>query len=287
MHLSVIIPCLNASETIGEQLRALANQSWSEPWEVIVSDNGSTDESAVIVDGFKKRLPNLRIVDSSDRKGAAHARNVGARAANGEALLFCDADDVVGDGWLSAIGKALLKHDFVASRWDMETLNTTFAQICRMNPQESSLNEYTYPPYLKHSGASGLGIKRSIHETIGGFDESLLCLEDTDYCWRVQLAGTKLHFVPDAVVNIRCPNSYWGLFKQALNWADYNVLLYKKYRPLGMPKLSPRQGFMEWKRALRNILKIRNRKAFARCLWQLAWRIGRLRGSVRYRVFAL
>ncbi|MBF2059991.1 glycosyltransferase family 2 protein, partial [Fischerella thermalis] len=43
MKVSVIIPCLNAAETIGVQLEALANQQWSQPWEVIIADNGSTD----------------------------------------------------------------------------------------------------------------------------------------------------------------------------------------------------------------------------------------------------
>ena len=54
-----------------------------EPWEVIVSDNGSTDETRRIVERFHGRLPGLRIV------------------AKGEALLFCDADDEVGPGWLA------------------------------------------------------------------------------------------------------------------------------------------------------------------------------------------
>ena len=67
MELSVIIPCLNAEATIATQLEALANQHWSKPWEVVVSDNGSTDNSLEIVKSYKDRLPNLRIVDASAR----------------------------------------------------------------------------------------------------------------------------------------------------------------------------------------------------------------------------
>ena len=55
MELSVIIPCFNAEVTIVVQLEALANQRWSKPWEVIVSDNGSTDNSMEIVKSFMKR----------------------------------------------------------------------------------------------------------------------------------------------------------------------------------------------------------------------------------------
>ncbi|HET9225168.1 MAG TPA: glycosyltransferase, partial [Thermoanaerobaculia bacterium] len=43
--LSVVIPCLNAEATLGDQLEALAGQGWSGEWEVIVADNGSTDGS--------------------------------------------------------------------------------------------------------------------------------------------------------------------------------------------------------------------------------------------------
>lgn len=49
-RLSVIIPCLNAADTIGKQLEALARQEWSEPWEVVILDNGSTDETLAVAE---------------------------------------------------------------------------------------------------------------------------------------------------------------------------------------------------------------------------------------------
>jgi len=52
MKLSVIIPCYNEADTIATQLEVLAKQYWSEPWEVIVSDNGSTDDSLAIVEKY-------------------------------------------------------------------------------------------------------------------------------------------------------------------------------------------------------------------------------------------
>ena len=201
MKLSVIIPCLNSAKTIGTQLSALANQHWPEPWEVIVADNGSSDGMQEIVEQYKDRLTVLRIVDASDRRGAAHARNVGTRHATGDALLFCDADDEVAPGWLSAMGSALKKHDFIASRLEAEKLSEPWALAAGRCPQQTGLQEYKYPPYLPHAGASGLDVKRRVYETVGGFDESWGQLEDTNLCWEVQLAGTELHFVPDALVH--------------------------------------------------------------------------------------
>ncbi|MBE9479401.1 MAG: glycosyltransferase family 2 protein, partial [Chloroflexi bacterium] len=242
MKLSVIIPCFNAEDTIAVQLEALVRQRWGDPWEVIVSDNGSTDGTLAIVEQYTERLPHFRIVDSSDRKGAAHARNVGALAATGKALAFCDADDEVAPGWLSAIGDALSEHDFVASRMDEKKLNRPLILKARGGIQQDGLQKYTYPPYLPHSGGCGLGVKKTLHERVGGFDETMRQLEDTDYCWRIQLSGTPLYYVQDALVHIRFPETLSGVYRQACVWAEYNVLIYNKYRPLGMPKLTVKTG---------------------------------------------
>ncbi len=293
VKLSVIIPCFNAADTITIQLEALAIQHWSESWEIIVSDNGSTDESVAIVEQYRKRLPNLRLVDSSKRKGSAHARNVGASAATGEALAFCDADDQVASGWVAAMGEALSKHDFVACRREYEKLNEPWTIKYRKLSQLDGLQEYTYPPYLPHASGSTLGVKRSIHKAVGGFDETMLRLPDTDYCWRIQLAGTKLHFVSDAVIHYRFRHTIEGIYHQARLWGKYNVLLYKKYRGLDMPKLSWKTSAITsvqvWLRLLRKLPKIvfGNKESRASWAWKLGWHVGRLQGCIKYRVFAL
>jgi len=157
MKLSVIIPCYNAADTIATQLEALSNQKWSEPWEVIVADNGSTDKSVEIIKKYKTYIPNLHIVDASFKRGQAYAKNIGAKSANGESFVFCDADDVVATGWLEAMGNALTKYDFVACRMDIEKLNPPWVLKSRGNSQASGIQQYKYPPYLPHAGGSTLG----------------------------------------------------------------------------------------------------------------------------------
>src|SRR5687767_8249669 len=105
--LTVILLTRNGATTIGDQLEALAGQTWSESWELVVVDNGSTDGTLQIVEGYRTRFPVLRIVDASEKPGAGHACNEGVRAARGAAFAFCHDDDVVGDGWLAAMGEAL------------------------------------------------------------------------------------------------------------------------------------------------------------------------------------
>jgi len=288
MKLSVIIPCFNAANTIAVQLEALANQHWSQPWEVIASDNGSTDNTVAIVEQYKERLPNLNIVDASDQQGAAHAKNIGVLAAAGDALAFCDADDEVAPGWVAAMGEALSKYDFVACRREYEKLNEPWTLKYRRLSQQDKVQEYTYPPYLPHASGSSLGVKRSLYEAVDGFDESIPILDDTDFCWKLQLAGTELHFVPDAVVHYRFRHKLRCIYRQARGYGRSNVLLYKKYRPLGMPKLSWKTGVKAWVKLLINLPKVLLAKEkWPNWIWRLNARIGRLQGCIKYRVLAL
>jgi glycosyltransferase involved in cell wall biosynthesis len=59
MKISVIIPCFNAAPVIAQQLEALTKQTVT-PYEVIVADNGSTDNSRAVVEQYRDRLPGLR-----------------------------------------------------------------------------------------------------------------------------------------------------------------------------------------------------------------------------------
>ena len=283
--LSVVIPCFNAGDAIGTQLEALAGQQWPAPWEVIVADNGSTDNSVEVVERYRTRLPNLRMVDASDRRGAAHARNVGVRAATGEAILFCDADDEVAPGWLAAMGRALTQHDCVACRLDIEKLNPPWVQETRPNVQRNGLTKLPFPPYCPIAGGNSLGIKRSLHEAIGGFDESQLSVEDPEYCVKVQQAGVTLHFVSEAVVHYRYRSTLAGLYRQARTWAQWNIWLFKKYRAGNNRELWRwRMHLGEWGRLLRRLPRIRSKGGFGRWLWQLGWQVGLLQGGLRYRV---
>lgn len=283
MKLSVIIPCYNAAGTIEIQLNALANQSWCEPWEVVVSNNRSTDDSMAIVEGFRDRLPNLRIVDASARQGQPYALNVGAAHAEGEALAFCDADDEIGPGWVAAMGEALSTYDFVACRTETEKLNPPWMHGALGNPQPEGLQKIWYPPYLPHAGGGTLGIKRSLHEAIGGFDETLPYLHDTDYCFRLQLAGVKLYFVKDAVLYLRFRTRPLAILHQARHYAEYNVKVYKKYRLLTGNEVSQpwKRYLSDWKHLLRQIIRVRCKKDFPGLMWNLGWQIGLLQGSIK------
>lgn len=288
MKLSVVMPVFEAAETIGVQLEALARQTTSAAWELIVVDNGSTDDSMRIVETYRDRIPHLRTLAATDRRGPAHARNAGVAVAHGTYLAFCDADDEVALDWVERIAAAVEAHGFVASRMDAERLSEPRALAAKGNTrQQTGLIEYTYVPYLPFAGTCGLAIRRDLHDGVGGFDESMAYLEDCDYCWRVQLAGTPLVFAPEALVHIRHRADGVALYRQGRNWGEYNVLLLKRYQVHGMPAPSWTVGFRLWWRLARALPGLRYRRNRDRFLWALGYRVGQVRGSVKHRFFAI
>jgi glycosyltransferase involved in cell wall biosynthesis len=284
MDLTVVIPCYNAAEHIGAQLSALSRQLCNPSWEVVVADNGSGDATIEVVHQYQQLLPGLHVVDASDRRGSAYARNVGAHFASGESLLFVDADDEVAPGYLAAISAALAEHDFVASRFEIAKLNPELAGAKLRNPQETGLQKIAYPPYLAHAGGSGLGIKREIHHRVGGFDESLPRLQDTDYCFRVQRLGIKLHFVASAVVHVRYSNKPAELFRQARLWAEYNELMYQRYGH-GVRMVHPWLYYVQtWRDLIRCVPRALKKETRAAWMKTLGTQIGLLQGAIRFRV---
>ena len=136
-RISVVIPARDAAGTIAEQLAALAGQEYVGDWEVIVADNGSTDQTRGIVEDWRARVPGLRVVDASARPGPSFARNRGAADATGDLLVFCDADDAVAPGWLAAVARAAVDFDVVTGPQDVGPLNATSVQAWR-SPRDSA-----------------------------------------------------------------------------------------------------------------------------------------------------
>ena len=282
-----MLPSRNGAETISGQLAALARQTTDERWELLVADNGSTDGTRAVVEGFVERLPELRIVDALEKPGLPFACNVAVREARGDAIAFCNDDDEVDDGWLAAMARALREHELVAGKLEHERLNDPWILDVRGRPQEDGLLHWTFSGHLPFAAGAALGIRRSLHERIGGFDEELVPAgEDMDYCWRAQYAGAELRFVPDAVTHYRFRQGLKEIFGQGRNYGVGTVLVYVKHRPLGMgPVPHPwRTGARAWLGIAKQGILAVDRVHRGRFLWYLGWRMGMLQASARHRV---
>lgn len=284
MQLSVVIPCLNEAGTIGGQLDALVAQRWSEPWEVIVADNGSSDGTAAVAETYRDRIEHLRIVDAGAVRGAAYALNVGCEAARGEAVAFCDADDVVAPDWVRRMGEALSEHDVVACRQDYATLNPQWIQAARPNTFQQGVPRVAFAPDLHHAGSGGLGVRRRHHEAIGGFDTGLPVVYDTDYCIRLQLRlGLRIVYLPEAVVHVRLRATPRDAFKQAYSYSVWNGLLAKRYAPPANRTRGVRWVVSGWRPLLGIVPGVITRTGRFALAWRLGWLLGRYAGSVRFR----
>lgn len=280
MKLSVIIPCLNAVGTLGAQLEAFVRQQWPEPWELIVADNGSTDGSAELAKTFSSRIPRLNVIDASRRRGSGAACNLGVQCATGLSVAFTDADDVVDDAWVKAMGNALSTHRFVACRTDASRFNKPGL---RLSPQQNGLQKLWYPPWLPHAGGGTIGLRRSLFDELRGFDESLPYLQDTEFCIRAQFHGAPLHYVPEAVLHLRNRAGFGGHYRQARNWGEYNSVLAKRYWPKdSSTAICWREYAREWCRLAWMFRFIAHPSAKYEVAWRLGWQVGRLKGAVKH-----
>ncbi len=283
--ISVIIPVYNGYDTLSEQLDALNNQTYSDIWELIVVDNGSTDKTVELVEAYQKKMPHLRLVTAVDGKGAAYARNQGAKAARAYKLLFSDDDDIVDREWIATMFQALEKHHVVTGSLDTETLNNNHIWI-RRAPYSAKKKILEFLPYAV---SCNVGISREAFEKVGGFSEEFLRGQDIDLSWRLQLNGYEIHDVPEALVFYRFRSDLKGMWWQITAYAMSHVHLYRHYAQHGMPRSSFRKALKRYKWLIKRSYCLVLDKPQCRVKWfytaALCW--GRLIGSIRYRKFYL
>jgi glycosyltransferase involved in cell wall biosynthesis len=277
VEISVIIPCFNACQFVAEQLEALAEQEGAPPFEVVVVDDGSTDDSVAVVLAWRPRLPSLRLLEEAHRGNVSFVRNLGVAETRGRLLLFCDADDVVDRRWVANLASALEDHEFVAGALDFERLNPPWMRRHADGRQQHGL-QMGKPGFLPHAGAGNLGIHREVFDALGGFDASLPSLEDTDLCFRAQLRGHQLTFTADALVHVRQRQSLAGAFRQGLSWGHGTTVLHHRFRRYGMAHPPHLRHLAGWLLAVPRLFLVRDRAQLATWVFRQGWRIGRLQG---------
>lgn len=280
---SVVIPTYNAVRTLGAQLDALESQDYPGPFEVVIADNGSTDGLVELLEQRPATI-DVRRVDASARRGVSHARNAGCAAARGDLLMICDSDDVVVPGWISAMVAAAADAECVGGPLDYTLLNEGTPVVWRYpHPKDRLPVKLRFLPYAH---GCNVAVWRDVLEAVDGWDESYgPGGEDVDFAWRVQLAGGRVVNAPEAVVHYRHRTSAKGLARQMAGYAEADVLLYRKFRAEGARRRTGRDALRDaWWLLSRTVLLGR---ADVRGLWmnRVGQMYGRLRGSIRYRVY--
>lgn len=239
IDVSVVLPARDAAATIGHQLDALVSQTFDGTWEVIVVDDGSQDTTAQIAAQWTDRFPSLTILSLAAPTGSSNARNAGAGVARGRLFAYCDADDVVSSRWLSGIVSALSDNALATGPIDLALLNARRLYAWRRGSGWQQLPRWM--GYLTPIMTCNMGVQRDAFESVGGFDEALRTGADFDFAWRVQLAGRTVGYASDALVHWRLRKG-WAFFLRSVEYGAAHVLLYRRFRDLGLRRQTLRGG---------------------------------------------
>ena len=223
MDLSIIIVNWNTSSILKDCLESLFKQTYGISFEVIVVDNGSSDDSVLMV---KNIFNSVILIQNRENRGFAAANNQGIRIAQGRYILFLNSDTIVLNGAIQRTLKYADLHDDIGVV-GCRVLNSdgTLQPTCFMYP--SALNLLIATTYLNKlfpksrlfgrekmtwwdrssvrdvdvvTGCFML-VRTEIVKLIGGFDEKyFLYGEETDFCFRAANIGKKLSFTPDAEI---------------------------------------------------------------------------------------
>lgn len=193
MKISVVIPAYNEELFLPNLLTSLKNQTFSQPFEIIVVDNNSTDKTAEIAKKFGAR------VIYEKKRGYAHACNAGFTAAKADIIARADADYVLPIDWLEKIWKSFEKHpDVIALGGPLYPLESHFWENIIYYP---GIVIWMY--LLKALGRGflfpNMAVRKSAYIKTGGFNTKLQFGEDTEMCLALKRIG-KVAFVPSIYI---------------------------------------------------------------------------------------
>lgn len=187
---SVIIPNYNHAQYLGDAIRSVLAQTYRN-YEIIVIDDGSTDNSRAVATEFGERVNYIY----QNNAGLSAARNTGINASNGSLIGVLDADDMYEPDYLNVLVAALQEHPDAAGVYCgyqfVDDLNRPLPQVEARQVKPDRL----YAALLEGNFfvPESIFLRRSVYEDVGLFDESLRACEDWDVWLRVAKKYKLIH----------------------------------------------------------------------------------------------
>ncbi len=187
MHVSIVMPTYNRGYCIERAIRSVVSQRWRD-WELVVVDDGSTDNTAEVCGRLKKEIGDRLDYTQVPNGGASAARNIGIFRSSGDYVAFLDSDDFYYPEKLSLQINVLSRqsdHSFCFSNW------STFYDdgvVCQTHhPMPASFSGNIYPSLLtvarNYIVTPSIVVRRKDLYRAGFFDTSMSMCEDIDM-WR-------------------------------------------------------------------------------------------------------
>lgn len=225
MSFSIIIPTFNGALRIGSCVDALLPQAAEAHAEIIVVDDGSSDDTREVVG----RYSGVRLITQAN-SGPAAARNRGALEATGRIILFTDDDCVPSPGWIEAMIKPFEDEAVIgvkgAYRTRQKALVARFVQF----DYEDRYRLMAGLPEIDFVDTYSAAFRRDRFLELNGYDTTfpLACAEDIELSYRMSERGWKMVFVPTAIVYHTHPDTFWLYMKKKYKFAFWRVLALRK-----------------------------------------------------------
>ena len=219
---SVIIPSFNAQETIKECLESFLDQTYKN-FEIIVVDDGSTDNTPEIVKRYPVKLLKIK------HSGASHARNVGIKEARGKFIVFADSDGKYSKNYLKRIVHPL-KDPSIGGSIGFPRYNWVIKDNLLVKYQTFKwlvTNELVRAG--KRSVRGAWAYRREVFDKIGMFDETMKIGEDVDLANRAKIAGFKINVVHDAPWYHREPDTIIKIIRKGFRFGYVGRTFRKKW----------------------------------------------------------
>lgn len=225
--ITIMIPAHNEEVMIEHTINYLMNNLNYEKYEVLVTDDGSTDETPAILERLQSVYDNLRVVTIKKNQGKAHAFNVGVGFARGEFILSNDADSIPEPDALWKymsyfMGEEHANTAAVTANMDVQNRSTIIAKsqtvefssivgVIKRSQVSALGNMYAY------SGANTM-YRRDAPIDVGLFRQDR-ATEDISIAWDHQLNGWTTVFSPDILFYMNVPENLDALYHQRKRWA--------------------------------------------------------------------
>ncbi|MBI4786955.1 MAG: glycosyltransferase [Chloroflexi bacterium] len=221
---SVVIPAYNAERVLGACLDALLAQTAPrDSYEIIVADDGSTDGTRRVAESR-----GVRVVTQPNR-GPGAARNLGARRARGDILLFLDADSVPDARWIEAMTAPFGDPTIVGASGEKRTRqNNLWARLVQLE-YDFKYDRLAAHRHIDFVDSSTAAYRRDVFRDTGGFDAALMEAEDVELSFRLAERGCKLVLIRDAVTYHHHPESLGHYSKRKFQYARWRAIVYARY----------------------------------------------------------
>jgi len=239
IHLTVVLPVRNEAKHIAEVLDRLLAQNYNhDKLEIIVADGMSEDATPQIVQEYVQKYPHIVRYFENPKRLSSGARNIGAKNAQGEAILIVDGHCIIdNDDMLRNVSDAFERTgaDCLGRPQPLEMTHATPLQWAIATARRSWLghhpDSFIYSDQAQFVPASSCAIayRKSVFEKVGYFDESFDAAEDVELNTRIDAAGLKHYFDPAIAVRYVPRNSLQGLAKQMERYGRGRVRLWRKH----------------------------------------------------------